>query len=152
MEAGGYDENLRSQKAQGCEDLSLYFAIAERSRFAVVRERLTGYRWTPSNMSSDALQMLRSYDLVMNPKKNLYPQYETEFAYGRVFLIKWLLKRALQYGRVRSIRELLRILHEQDPKSARRWLLTMPYLFWTHRRTQRRRRTEHFLTAAKSSA
>jgi glycosyltransferase involved in cell wall biosynthesis len=98
LEAGGYDPGLRAQRAQGCEDLKLYFAIAERHRFAVVREHLTGYRWTPENMSSDGRKMLRSYDLVMTPLRAKYPQYRAEFEWGRAFLIGWLFDRAVRYG------------------------------------------------------
>lgn len=120
LAAGGYDPGLRAQNAQGCEDLKLYFDIAEAHDFAVVREHLTGYRWTAANMSSDGLRMLRSYDLVMDPKREAHPEFASEFARGRTFIIEWLLDRAARYGRLGSVRALYRALRAHDPAAARR--------------------------------
>jgi len=105
IEAGGYDPSLRANNAQGCEDLKIYFEIARRHRFAVVKEELTGYRWTPDNMSSDSLKMLRSYDLVMNPMREIYgDRYGHEFEWGRRFFMDFLLQRAILYGSLNSVR------------------------------------------------
>lgn len=112
--AGGYDPGLRAQHAQGCEDLKLYFAIAERYRFGLVREHLTGYRWSPANMSADGSQMLRSYDLVMNANALRYPQYAAEFHQGRGYMIKWLAKRALQAGSFENVSSMLSALLAHD--------------------------------------
>lgn len=119
IEAGGYDPGLRAQDAQGCEDLKLYFAIARKHHFAVVRELLTGYRWTPLNMSSDGMRMLRSYDLVMNPFGAQHPEYGGEFHYGRGFIIEWLFQRALRYGTFTSAAHLAGALYRHD----RAWAL-----------------------------
>lgn len=106
IEAGGYDPSLRANNAQGCEDLKIYFEIARRHRFAVVKEELTGYRWTPDNMSSDSMKMLRSYDLVMNPMREIYAdRYGDEFEWGRRFFMDFLLQRAILYGSLQSVRE-----------------------------------------------
>jgi len=126
IEAGGYDPALRAAKAQGCEDLKLYFSIAERHHFGAVAAPLTGYRETAANMSSDGRQMLRSYDLVMEEKLRAYPQFAAEFAHGRARMIDWLLGRALRYGRREAVAALFAELRRQDPARARRRALALP--------------------------
>ncbi len=101
LEAGGYDTSLLAQGAQGCEDLKLYYRIAESHRFALVPEYLTGYRCLPSAMSSDVFQMLRSFDLVMEESCARHPEYALEFRTSRSCMMEWLLARALQSGRYR---------------------------------------------------
>jgi glycosyltransferase involved in cell wall biosynthesis len=59
-EFGGFDTWLRSQGAEGCEDLLLQLRIAEHYRFGEVSEYLIGYRRLPGNMSSNVDQMIRS--------------------------------------------------------------------------------------------
>lgn len=104
LEAGGYDPSLRANNAQGCEDLKIYFEIARRHHFAVVREELTGYRWTADNMSSDSMKMLRSFDLVMSPMREIYgAEYATEFEAGRLYFMDFLLIRAILYGPLKGI-------------------------------------------------
>jgi glycosyltransferase involved in cell wall biosynthesis len=63
-QVGGYDASLVSLNAQGCEDWALYLAIAERFSFALVPEYLTGYRRSPTSMSTDLDQMWRSFRAV----------------------------------------------------------------------------------------
>jgi glycosyltransferase involved in cell wall biosynthesis len=65
-EFGGFDSWLRTQGAEGCEDLLLQLRIATRYRFGEVSEYLVGYRRLPSNMSSNAEQMIRSGILAVN--------------------------------------------------------------------------------------
>jgi glycosyltransferase involved in cell wall biosynthesis len=109
--AGGYDSTLRARKAQGCEDVLLYYRIAERHRFALVAEPLTGYRQTPTNMSSDSLQMLRSWDLVAREMTERYPQFRDEVRRGTVYMAAWLLALALRRGRGHaSIKLAIRLL------------------------------------------
>lgn len=105
-EAGGYDPCLRDEGAQGCEDLKLYFWIAERYEFAVVPEYLTGYRWTPENMSSDARRMLRSYDIVMRPMYERHQQHHDALLQGRTYYLLWLIERSVRSGDLRTAREL----------------------------------------------
>ncbi|MDI1296701.1 MAG: glycosyltransferase family 2 protein, partial [bacterium] len=50
LAVAGYDTGLRAQGAEGCEDYSLYFALAERYRFALVPQTLVGYRESAANM------------------------------------------------------------------------------------------------------
>ena len=115
LEAGGYDDGLLARGAQGCEDLKLYFAIAERYDFEAVPAYLVGYRATPQSMSSDAFRMLRSYDFVMLPNCERYPQHADQFARGRALLTKWLLERAISYGTARQALDLFAELRRQSP-------------------------------------
>lgn len=71
---GGYDARLRDRRAGGCEDWDIYLRLAERTRFAVVRDFVIGYRQTPESMSSDAAAMGRSYDLVMRALRRRRPE------------------------------------------------------------------------------
>ena len=64
LEAGGYDEELRAEQAQGCEDMLLQLKIARKHPIALVPEHLVGWRLHTSNMSSDFEQMARSANLV----------------------------------------------------------------------------------------
>jgi glycosyltransferase involved in cell wall biosynthesis/peptidoglycan/xylan/chitin deacetylase (PgdA/CDA1 family) len=100
LEAGGYDSGLRSAHAQGCEDLLLYFRIAERHEFSVVPEHLTGYRRHSQTMSEDALQMLKSYHLVTKEMQRKYPEYAEEISHGEADLADWLMRRALRKFRL----------------------------------------------------
>nr|WP_294170432.1 glycosyltransferase family 2 protein [uncultured Sphingomonas sp.] len=103
---GGYDESLRRQGAQGCEDLKLYLCIAEHHRIEMIRSPLTGYRQLPDNMSSDAGQMLRSFDLVAAEFCRRRPELRARFAAHRTYLICWLAHRALKAQRWRQTLEL----------------------------------------------
>jgi glycosyltransferase involved in cell wall biosynthesis len=99
---GGYDVSLRERGAQGCEDLMIYLRIAEQYEFRVVPRFLTGYRVTRTNMSSDALRMLRSCELTLAAARARHPQYEAEFAAHRRDMIYWLVARALTTGPVHN--------------------------------------------------
>lgn len=93
--AGGYDVSLRARQAQGCEDLLLSLAIAETFEFRVVRQPLTGYRKSPTNMSSDTGQMLRSFNLVASRYRGRYPEYANELDAQWERIALWLLARAI---------------------------------------------------------
>ncbi|MDY7013342.1 MAG: glycosyltransferase family A protein [Cyanobacteriota bacterium] len=71
---GGYNSQLREQKAQGCEDWDLYLRLAERYPFRVVPEFLIGYRKIPSSMSRDYRQMARSHRLMLQAVRQKSPQ------------------------------------------------------------------------------
>jgi len=103
LEFGGFDPSLRAQRAQGCEDLQFYFRLAERHHFAIVPEHLTGYRETSTNMSSDLLQMRRSYALVADEMRRKYPRLESTIALGTTDFAAWTLERAIDLRRVRLI-------------------------------------------------
>ncbi len=95
LRMGGYDSGLRSQRAQGCEDLKLYLQIAEHYPVAVAPWPLTGYRQLSGNMSSDGQQMLRSFDLVAQEFVSRLPHLAGAFASHRVFMLHWLISRSL---------------------------------------------------------
>jgi glycosyltransferase involved in cell wall biosynthesis len=118
LEAGGYDSGLRSAHAQGCEDMLLYFRIAERHEFAVVREHLTGYRHHPETMSEDSLQMLRSYRLVTREMYHKYPVYAEEILSGEVDLADWLIRKALRNSRLASAAEIFIYVARADLRCA----------------------------------
>ena len=95
LEVGGFDSSLRARSAQGCEDLQLCFRLAEQHLFALVPEYLTGYRRTPTNMSSDLLQMYRSWMLVTEDAKARQPRLAAAIETGRSTFIRGLIERAI---------------------------------------------------------
>jgi hypothetical protein len=99
LEVGGYDPSLRARNAQGCEDILLYFRIAERYHFALVADSLTGYRQTANNMSSDHLQMYRSWTIVTQQMHDRQPEHSREIAAGSIRFTFWLLERAYRARR-----------------------------------------------------
>ena len=105
-ECGGYDESLRPRGAQGCEDLKLYLCIAERHRIEFIRSPLTGYRQLAGNMSSDAEQMLRSFDLVADEFCARRPELRPHFKAHRTYMISWLAHRMLVSKRWSSVARL----------------------------------------------
>ncbi|MBX6745477.1 MAG: glycosyltransferase family 2 protein [Acetobacteraceae bacterium] len=100
LEVGGYDTSLRARNAQGCEDYRLYLQLAERHRFALVREYLTGYRLQAASMSGDLMQMLRSFDLVLAEFSQRHPERQADFQTARNDFLRWSFERALKYGRL----------------------------------------------------
>jgi glycosyltransferase involved in cell wall biosynthesis len=123
LAVGGYDPRLRDLNAEGCEDVLLYFRLAERGGFALVPEHLTGYRQTTTNMSSDAARMIRSWELVVAEMRSRYPEHAEDLREGRRLFHLWLLKRAL---RARSFRNAALVgseLLRADPLGAAACLL-----------------------------
>jgi glycosyltransferase involved in cell wall biosynthesis len=94
MEVGCYDP----QNPHFCEDLRLYFRIAERYHFGVVRDHLTGYRQTTGSMSNRVLDMLKAYDDVLDEVRPRYPQYATEFEDARADMVRWLFRKSVKAG------------------------------------------------------
>ena len=123
LEVGGFDPSLRARRAQGCEDLQFYFRLAERHHFAIVPEYLTGYRHTSTNMSSDLLQMRRSYALVADEMRRKYPRLETTVALGTTDFTAWLLERAIDLRRLRLIPLLGAVLVSKNSRLAARILV-----------------------------
>ncbi len=58
---GGYDESLRAQGRQGCEDILFQLRLAERYPGAVAPSYLVGYRQRAAAMSADPKAMFRSW-------------------------------------------------------------------------------------------
>jgi glycosyltransferase involved in cell wall biosynthesis len=115
LEVGGYDPGLRAQFAQGCEDLKLYFRISEIYLFAVVPEYLTGYRLAPTNMSSNVLQMLRSWELVAAEMRARHPDLSADVAAGGDAIARWLFARALEMRRGGDALALAAYLMRRNP-------------------------------------
>jgi glycosyltransferase involved in cell wall biosynthesis len=65
VEAGGYDEGLRAQGAEGCEDWDVALKIAERALVAVEPARLVAYRRRRGAMSTRTAEMWRSHELLV---------------------------------------------------------------------------------------
>jgi glycosyltransferase involved in cell wall biosynthesis len=65
VEIGGYNEALRAQGNQGCEDWDLAIRVAERYEVAVAAAVLVGYRRLSDSMSSNCERMWRSHTQVM---------------------------------------------------------------------------------------
>jgi glycosyltransferase involved in cell wall biosynthesis len=95
LACGGYDPSLRDQGAEGCEDLKLYLALAERLPFSVAPEFLTGYRFTPGNMSSNAYRMLRSYSLVLGEITRRHPELAAVAMIAKFETERWYFKKAI---------------------------------------------------------
>jgi glycosyltransferase involved in cell wall biosynthesis len=102
-DVGGFDPSLRARRAQGCEDYQFCLRVAERYRFAVVPEQLTGYRLTSTNMSNDLLQMRRSWVLVADEMCRRHPRLEKSIGFGTTIHTAWLLERAIELRRLRLI-------------------------------------------------
>jgi len=105
-EVGGFDPGLRAQGAQGCEDFSIYFRIAENHEFALVPEPLTGYRTLPGNMSSDMLQMLRSWRIVAAEMVERHPGSAAAITEGLANYLEWSALAAAERGDFASTRRL----------------------------------------------
>ncbi len=118
LDAGGYDPRLRDANAQGCEDLLLYFRMSLKYHFAVVQEFLTGYRHSGSNMSSDALQMFRSWRIVAAEMGKTLPDCASEINRGERMLLSWLFGRALDAGNRQAAAEILREISRSAPVHA----------------------------------
>jgi glycosyltransferase involved in cell wall biosynthesis len=71
---GGYDEQLKAQNAQGCEDWDLYLRLAEHYTFAVVPKFLVGYRKVSDGMSADSYKMARSQRLMLDKVRESHPE------------------------------------------------------------------------------
>jgi hypothetical protein len=149
-EAGGYDESLRARRAQGCEDYKLYFRIAERYNFALVREYLLGYRELPENMSSDFRQMLRSRDLCAAEFGSSHPDQVPRLNSGRARLLRFMISRSWRNGALRGAGDLLLELVRSDPGGAVQQAASLAYekLAPGKRRTSDARIGQKFLGAA----
>ena len=79
-DVGGYDSGLRAKGSEGCEDWSLWLALAERCEFAVVSRPLTGYRIYRGNMSSRNSRMIASAELVAEAVARRYPELRARLA------------------------------------------------------------------------
>ena len=117
-EAGGFDTSLRDASAQGCEDYKFYLAVAERHEVALVPEFLTGYRQVASNMSSDVMQMFRSWTLVREDLRNRRPDLSILLDRGDEAMSAALIRIAMAGRQYRSLPRLGVILARRAPRRA----------------------------------
>jgi glycosyltransferase involved in cell wall biosynthesis len=116
-ECGLYDTSLRFMGGQS-EDYALYLKIAERYSFGLIKEYLTGYRVSNSNMSSNLRGMLRARELCIAPYRVRYPMKKGSIDRGRVHLIRYLLVRAFQMRRLGDGLHLLAAAARSSPLQA----------------------------------
>ena len=107
-EAGGYDEQLR-----GCEDYKLWFRIAERHRFALVRDFLVGYRDRPDSLSSDFDVMLEAH-AQCEAQFGSTPQRAAALRRNRTRLMRFMASRCYRGGEYRTAARLLRRMVSED--------------------------------------
>ncbi|HEY1383144.1 MAG TPA: glycosyltransferase family A protein [Dongiaceae bacterium] len=70
---GGWDQELRRQQAQGCEDWQVYLRLAERTDYGLEPAFLVGYRQAQQAMSRQVASMQRSYQLVLAEARARHP-------------------------------------------------------------------------------
>ncbi|RUV76877.1 MAG: glycosyltransferase family 2 protein [Mesorhizobium sp.] len=116
--AGQFDPSLRARNAQGCEDLLMCLRIAENYEFRVVPQYLVGYRRTSCNMSSDVMQMFRSYQIVLAEFHEKYPQFGSDLNAHLLDTINALAVRALLQGRPSAAWYLSKKLFVLEPRTA----------------------------------
>ncbi len=116
--AGGFEPGLQAQGAHGCEDYLLYFRVAVAYHFALVPERLVGYRHLPNNMSSNRPRMLRSWMLVHDEMIALRPERAGAAMQGVRNYADWLVNDALSRGALGQLASLLWLLAVRHPGAA----------------------------------
>ncbi len=144
---GFYNQELREQNAQGLEDWELGLRIAQHYEFRTVPEILIGYRQVIQSMSNDWQQMERSYHLVMDVAKKLYPEVSEElyrWSLGNMYYylagkcqqigahrdsLLWLIKACKADSVLLSLPGVRKMLFRQSI-----YFLVQPIasLFWTH--------------------
>ncbi|OWV91557.1 glycosyl transferase [Rhizobium sp. R635] len=117
LACGGYDAGLRDQGAEGCEDLKLYLALAERLPFALVPDFLTGYRFTAGNMSSNASRMLKSHGLVMADIKQRHPGLAETATLAEFDTARWYFKKSFYGGDYAQAMQLAPLLVRRFPST-----------------------------------
>lgn len=119
---GGFDETLRARGAQGCEDYAIFLRVAERRRFDVVEDFLTGYRQTAGAMSADLGRMRRSARLVAADAAARRPDLAGELRWGEASVAGDLLRRAFAARRFAPAARLVLEMLRDDPRLAARAL------------------------------
>jgi glycosyltransferase involved in cell wall biosynthesis len=116
--ANGFDPGLQARGAHGCEDYLLYFRVAGAYHFALVPERLVGYRQLPHNMSSHRPRMLRSWMLVHDEMIAQRPERAAAALQGVRNYADWLANDALSQGAFAQLASLLWLLTTRHPGMA----------------------------------
>ncbi|WEX74944.1 glycosyltransferase family 2 protein [Sinorhizobium numidicum] len=112
---GGYDPSLRERGAEGCEDLKLYLALAERLPFELVPDYLTGYRFSNGNLSSNACSMVRSYDMVVSPIRARRPELASLIDEASFFTARWYFQIAFRARDHKQITKLVPLMVANHP-------------------------------------
>jgi glycosyltransferase involved in cell wall biosynthesis len=100
QEVGGYDPSLRARCAQGCEDLGVCLAIAERWEIDLVPEYLVGYRRAGEKMSHNHISMARSWEIVIARARSRHPELPLRLVrWARGNFYRWLALGCLARGR-----------------------------------------------------
>lgn len=123
--AGGFDESLRTRRAEGCEDYKMYLQIAENYEFGLVPEYLTGYRIVSGNMSSDAARMIRSRDICSDFIVERHPELADIVRRGRAWRLRSMLSRAISDRRADAARFVLVEMFRHDSAFAMRQLAAL---------------------------
>jgi glycosyltransferase involved in cell wall biosynthesis len=101
QEVGGYDPSLRARGAQGCEDLAICLAIAERWEVDLAPEYLVGYRTAKGSMSRNHTTMARSWEIVIAEARRRHPNLPVWlFRWARGNFFRWLALGCLASGRI----------------------------------------------------
>jgi glycosyltransferase involved in cell wall biosynthesis len=113
----GWDPQLRTDRAQGCEDWKFYLRVAELAPFALEPAFLVGYRQSPGAMSRRIADMLRSYQRVMGDSRQRHPRlpkrlYRWSRAAFDLYLADLLLERS---DRLRAAMRLALAVIEDPP-------------------------------------
>lgn len=121
--ANGFDSRLRNSGAEGCEDLLAYYRIAERYHFVVVPEPLVGYRYLPTNMSSNRPSMLRSWLLVFEEMIAQHPEHSHALKSGFRAYRSWIVRDVLWNNEQKQLLSMLLSLLRPTPTLAMEMLL-----------------------------
>jgi hypothetical protein len=113
LEAGGYDERLH-----GCEDYKLLFRIAERHRFALVRDFLVGYRDRPDSLSSDFDLMLEAHSHCEAEFARGHPERVASLRRNRTRLMRFMASRCYRGGEWGAAARLVGTMAREDPLGA----------------------------------
>ncbi len=147
VEAGGFDAGLQTKGAHGCEDYLLYFRVAETWHFALVPDRLVGYRQLPDNMSSDRTRMLRSWMLVHDEMIARHPDRARAAKQGVRNYAAWLVNDALSQRASGQLAPLLWLLLTEQPATAVRVLINNVLRPWVGKLLRRQRHATVTLSA-----
>ena len=121
IDANGFDSRLRRYGAEGCEDRLFYCRVAEKHHFAVVPDHLLGYRYLPTNMSSNRPRILRSWLLVDDELLARHPTHRKALNRGLRNCGVLLVHDALSHD-VRQLPSVLLVMFRRSPLIAIRML------------------------------
>lgn len=122
---GAYGTRYHKENAQGCEDWDLHLRFAKHYRFTVAPSFLIGYRQTTRNMSSNDLEMVRSYQITLENARKACPGISNKvFRWSFANFALYLALNRSQAGEFRaSLKWLLKAL-TKDP-----WMTIMRHDF-----------------------